>query len=143
NGVALFGTGTSPGIVVKVALNAPGAAPTRVGSVTLNTGEGVLQCAVIDAANGVALFGTANFIPGSVVKVALNAPAAAPTRVEALKLNLGESAFASAVLDPATGILLLGTDTIPGVVVKVALGPPGSVPTRVGAVTLNTGEDGL
>ncbi|MFH0940224.1 MAG: hypothetical protein V1899_13235, partial [Planctomycetota bacterium] len=90
NGYAYFGTYTSPGAVVKVALGVVGAAPTRVGVVILNAGEEYLYSAAIDAANGYAYFGT-NTSPGIVVKVALGGGGAAPARVGAVTLNAGEN----------------------------------------------------
>src|SRR5439155_21235918 len=54
NGFAYFGTGTSPGVVVRVSLSDF----TRVGALTLNTGEANLFSAVIDSAYGFAYFGT-------------------------------------------------------------------------------------
>src|SRR5690348_3972733 len=65
-GFAYFGTGNSPGILVKVRL----ADFTRVGSLTLNAGENIPTSAVIDSAAGFAYFGTGNS-PGILVKVRL------------------------------------------------------------------------
>lgn len=48
NGYAYFGTGTTPGRVIKVALGSGSNPPTRVGSVTLNSDEDTLGSAVID-----------------------------------------------------------------------------------------------
>src|SRR3990167_5867913 len=138
NGYAYFGTDTSPGRVIKVALGAGAAAPTRVGAVTLNSGENSLFSAVVDPANGYAYFGT-DTSPGRVVKVALGASAAAPTRVGAVTLNSGENSLFSAVIDPANGYAYFGTSTSPGRVVKIALGAGAAAPTRVGTVTLNSG----
>jgi len=107
---------------------------TRVGALTLNTGENTLYSAVIDTANGYAYFGTET-APGIVVKVRLSDF----TRVGALTLNLGENLLRSAVIDTANGYAYFGTITSPGIVVKVDL----STFTRVGALTLNTGEDYL
>jgi len=50
---------------------------TRVGALTLNTGENTLYSAVIDTANGYAYFGTET-APGIVVKVETNRRPAAP-----------------------------------------------------------------
>jgi len=122
NGFAYFGTGTSPGVVVKVRLSDF----TRVGALTLNTGEVNLLSAVIDSANGFAYFGTFTS-PGVVVKVSLSDF----TRVGALTLNPGEDLLLSAVIDSANGFAYFGT--FAGIVVKVSL----SDFTRVGALTLN------
>jgi ethanolamine utilization microcompartment shell protein EutS len=77
---AYFGTDTDPGMVVKVRLSDL----TRVGVLTLTTGEDYLYSAVIDAANGFAYFGTATYPgPDVVVKVRLSDF----TRVGALTLT--------------------------------------------------------
>ncbi len=60
----------------------------RQAALTLESGEDSVVSAVIDAANGYAYFGT-NTFPGQVVKVALGAGAAPPTRVGALTLGVG------------------------------------------------------
>ncbi len=129
-GFAYFGTGTSPGIVVKVRLSDF----TRVGALTLNTGEDLLASAAIDPVGGFAYFGT-DTSPGIVVKVRLSDF----TRVGALALNTGENLVDSAVIDPVGGFAYFGTGTSPGIVVKVRL----SDFTRIGELTLNTGEDAL
>jgi PKD repeat protein/predicted RNA-binding protein with TRAM domain len=107
-------------------------ADTRVGALTLNTGENVLSSAVIDSGGGFAYFGTETS-PGRVVKVRLSDF----TRVGGLTLNTGENLLSIAVIDAAGGFAYFGTDTSPGRVVKVRL----SDFTRVGALTLNTGEN--
>lgn len=139
-GYAYFGTFTTPGQIVKVALGTGSNPPTRVGAVTLNPGENLVRTAVIDTANGHAYFGTFTS-PGRVVKVALGTGSNLPTRVGSLTLATGENQLASAVIDAATGHAYFGTSTTPGRVVKVALGSGSNPPTRVGAVTLNTGEN--
>ena len=117
--------------------------PTRVGAVTLNTGEDAVSAAVIDEGAGYAYFGTYTS-PARVVKVALGAGANPPTRVGALTLNTGEDYVAgAAVIDTTPGYAYFGTYTSPGRVVKVALGAGANPPTRIGAVTLNPGEDDL
>ena len=63
-GYAYFGTGTSPGFVVKVRLSDF----TRVDALTLNPGESYLYSAVIDSAGGYTYFGTYTS-PGIVVKI--------------------------------------------------------------------------
>ncbi|MGB2909298.1 MAG: hypothetical protein WBB55_01830 [Anaerolineales bacterium] len=112
-GYAYFGTGTSPGVVVKVRLSDF----TRVGALTLNSGENDLYSAVIDPVGGYAYFGTYTS-PGVVVKVRLSDF----TRVGALTLNPGENGLYSAVIDPAGGYAYFGTYTSPGIVVKIDLG---------------------
>ncbi|PKO18784.1 hypothetical protein CVU37_05245 [candidate division BRC1 bacterium HGW-BRC1-1] len=144
NGYAYFATEAydDPGRVVKVALGTGANAPTRVGAVTLTTGERHLRCAVIDAPNGYAYFGTYTS-PGRVVKVALGAGAAWPTRVGAVNLNPEEEGLQSAVIDAPNGYAYFGTYTSPARVVKVALGAGAATPTRVGVVTLEAGENNL
>ena len=141
-GYAYFGTYTSPGIVVKVALGSGSDLPTRVGAVTLNSGEDVLTNAVIDPPNGYAYFGTYTS-PGIVVKVALGSGSNPPTRVGAVTLNSGEGSLSSAVIDPAGGYAYFGTSIVTGIVVKVALGSGSNPPTRVGAVILDSDESFL
>ncbi|MBW7937996.1 MAG: hypothetical protein H3C63_03970, partial [Candidatus Omnitrophica bacterium] len=143
NGYAYFGTGASPGRVVKVALGNGNNPPTRVASLTLDSGEDSLVSAVIDAEAGYAYFGTATSPAGIVVKVALGAGSNPPTRVGAVALDSGEENLASAVIDPGAGYAYFGTYTTPGMVVKVALGSGSNPPSRVDAVTLDSGEDSL
>jgi len=107
-------------------------AQTRVGALTLNTGENDLRSAVIDVSGGFAYFGT-DTSPGRVVKVRLSDF----TRVGALTLNTGENDLWSAVIDVSGGFAYFGTDTDPGRVVKVRL----SDFSRVGALTLNAGYE--
>ncbi|MBI3088306.1 MAG: filamentous hemagglutinin N-terminal domain-containing protein [Candidatus Omnitrophica bacterium] len=126
NGFAYFGTGTTPGRVVKVRLSDF----TRVGALTLASGENDLRSAVIDPGAGFAYFGTYTS-PGIVVKVRLSDF----TRNAALTFNSGENLLVSAVIDPGAGFAYFGTYTSPGIVVKVRL----SDFTRVGALTLNAG----
>ena len=92
-GYAYFGTWTSPGRVVKVALGAGTDPPTRVGAVTLNAGENLLNNAVIDAVADYAYFGTKT-MPGRVVKVALGAGADPPGRrsIWAIRFSSGVAA---------------------------------------------------
>jgi hypothetical protein len=116
---AYIGTSTSPAEVVKVDL----ATMTRVGAVTLETGENFLYSAVTDGTYG--YFGT-DTSPGRVVKVDL----ATMTRVGAVTLEPGENSLYSAVFDGIHGYF--GTRTGPGIVVKIDL----ATMTRVGAVEL-------
>ena len=129
-GTFIFGTGTEPGIVVKVRLSDF----TRVGALTLNAGENGLFSAVIDPAAGFAYFGTGTS-PGMVVKVRLSNF----TRVGALPLNAGEDYAISAVIDPAAGFAYFGTSTEPGIVVKVRL----SDLTLMGTLALNVADEYL
>ncbi|MFH1769645.1 MAG: hypothetical protein ABH833_03190, partial [Parcubacteria group bacterium] len=127
NGFAYFGTGTSPGIVVKVQLSDF----TRAGALTLETGENSLNSATIDTTNGFAYFGTGTS-PGIVVKVQLSDF----TRAGALTLETGENVVRSATIDTTNGFAYFGLETDPGIVVKVQL----SDFTRVGALTFESGE---
>ena len=120
NGYAYFGTDTSPGRVIKVALGAGAAAPTRTAALALNAGENGLRSAVADAANGYAYFGT-DTSPGQVVKVALGAGAAAPARDSALTLAFGENLLSASSIDTANGYAYFGTNTQPGRIVKMSI----------------------
>jgi hypothetical protein len=90
---------------------------TRVGALTLNTGEDELESAVIDPAAGFAYFGTRTS-PGQVVQVHLSDL----TRASALTLNRDEDGLTAAVIDPAAGFAYFGTYTDPGRVVRINLG---------------------
>jgi hypothetical protein len=100
-------------VVVKVRLSDF----TRVGALTLNSGEDYLRSAAIDPAGDYAYFGTSTS-PGEVVKVRLSDF----TRVAALSLNTGENYLYLAAIDPAGGYAYFGTDTTPGIVVRIDLG---------------------
>jgi hypothetical protein len=106
----------------------------RVGSLTFNSGENLVRCAVIDPAAGFAYFGNLT-APGTVVKVRLSDF----TRVGVLTLNADEMFLDSAVIDPVGGFAYFGTQGSPGIVVKVRL----SDFTRVGALSLNTFQNTL
>jgi len=142
NGFAYFGTGTSPGMVVKVALGAGSNPPVRVGTLELNAGEDQLTSAIIDTAHGYAYFGT-NTSPGIIIKVALGSGSNSPTRVGAVTLSAGENDLSSAVIDPPNGYGYFGTNTTPGIVVKVKLGESNTPPSRIAGLSLNQGEDKL
>ncbi len=152
NGYAYFGTNTSPGQVIKVSLGASVVEwPTRVGAVTLESGESYLSCAVIDTKNGHAYFGTYTN-PGRVVKIALGEGDSPPTRLGTATMeysryfpDLGwvtaqESYLSCAVIDTERGHAYFGTDTVPGKVGMVALGQGDNPPSRIGARTLEAGE---
>lgn len=139
SGFAYFGASTSPGLIVKIALGAGNAPPTRVGALTLNTGENDIRSAVVDAAAGYAYFGVSTSPNGSVVKVALGAGNAPPTRVGAVLLPPGTSALYSAVINTATGHAYFGTNTAPGQIVKISLGTGNALPTYIGILFLPSG----
>jgi putative cell wall-binding protein len=105
---------------------------TRFDAITLNTGEDVLESAVIDPAGEFAYFGTVTS-PGQVVKIDLDTF----TRVDAITLPAGENFLYSAVIDPGGGFAYFGTGTGPAQVVKVDL----ATFERADAITLNTGEN--
>src|SRR3989454_303729 len=127
-GFAYFGTLTSPGVVVELDLSAF----TRVGILTLASGDDRFTSAVIDARSGCCVsFGTAG---GGVVMVG-----SGPVRIAGLALSFGACCFTSAVIDSAHGFAFFGTDTSPGRVVEVKL----SDFTRVDILTLPSGEDHL
>lgn len=124
-GTCPFGTAASPGVVVKTRLSDL----TRVGSLTMNTGENCLSTSIIDHGHGFAYFGTSS-TPGVVVKIRLSDF----TRAGALTLNSGENFLGASVIDTANGFAYFGT--FAGTVVKVRL----SDFTRVGALNLNSGH---
>ena len=127
NGFAYFGTDTSPAHVAMVALGAGNAAPSRVGSITLATGEDNLRSAVLDPATRHAYFGTGT-TPGRVVKVELGEGGQLPMRLGAIELAEGEGGLSAAVMDPAKGYAYFATagatNTL-GRVIRVALGHKG------------------
>jgi len=96
------------------------------------------MCAVIDAANGYAYFGSCSN-PGAVVKVALGTGNSTPIRVGSVLLN--SMSLISGVIDAANGYAYFATDDSPVIVVKVALGTGNAAPTVVGSVVLNSGEN--
>ena len=140
-GYAYFGTDTSPGNVVKIALGNGNEPPRRIGSLVLQENENKLKSAVIDSDHGYAYFGTYTS-PGQIIKVALGVGDSLPQRIGALTLETGEDYPISAVIDPVAGYAWFGTGTQPGHVVKVALGQGDNLPTRVGAETLIGGDPG-
>src|SRR5712692_9531279 len=71
---------------------------SRVGVLTLNTGENNAASAVIDVAAGFAYFGTSTS-PGVIVKVRLSDF----TEVGSLTLNAGDDYLHSAIIDTAAG----------------------------------------
>jgi len=136
---ALFGTNTTPGRIIKVAMGS-GARPVRIGAVTLSAGENSLRCAAIDSTGQYAWFGTSTS-PGKIIKIRIGGASEAPQRLGALTLDTGENLLSSAIRLPDGVHLLFGTATSPGRIVKVARGVGDALPTRVTALTLNTGEN--
>jgi hypothetical protein len=103
-----FGTGTSPGIVVKFRL----ADMVRVAAATAISGEEYFYSAVTDGVYG--YFGT-NTLPGIVVKFRLSDMA----RVASVTTNGGENYFYSAIMHGVYGYF--ATYSSPGIVVKFRL----------------------
>ena len=125
NGFAYFGNDTSPGTITKINLSNF----TRVGMLTLNSGEGSLRCAVIDTINGFAYFGT-NTTPAYVIKINLSTF----TRVGAVSV-VGNNLF-SGVIDTTNGFAYFGDNANPSNIYKINL----STFTLSATLTLNTGE---
>lgn len=95
-----FGTGTSPGRVVKIDLGTL----ERVGAITLNSGENYLQSAVIDPAGDYAYFGTMAFgARARVVKTDLNTF----QRAGVVSFDADIKDLTSAVIDPCRRLRLL------------------------------------
>ncbi|HDP35459.1 MAG TPA: DUF5011 domain-containing protein, partial [Candidatus Hydrogenedentes bacterium] len=141
---AYFGTDTNPGRVVKINLGVGAAAPTRVGVLSLPSGEGYLRSSVIDYARGYVYYGTnVSGFAGRVVKVKMNLPSQAPSRIGAATCDPGENELSSAVIDTVRGQAYFGTNTSPGYVVKVSLETGDFAPIRIGSVALNAGESNL
>jgi len=86
--------------VVKVALGAGSSIPTRVGAVSLLSGEDKLSSAIIDRGYG---FFTTGSSPSMVVKIDLGTGSADPTRVGSLPLQSGEDNCQSGLLSPLNG----------------------------------------
>ena len=145
NGYVYFGTHNDDTVdtahIVKVAVGAGDAAPTKIGTLDLTPGESHLHCVCIDTANGYAYFGGSHE-QGRIIKIGLNG-AGTPIRVAGILLNPDEKYPRCAVIDVAHGYAYFGLRGSPGRVVKVALGVGAAPPVRVGAVTLNPGEDDL
>lgn len=147
NGYAYLGTydpATVPSKVVKVALGAGAAPPSRVGALTLGTGEFMLSSGVADPVNGYAFFGSDLTHPAKVFKVRMGAGNTLPTEAGVLQLQpgtcgtacyppdlttiaspdpvmYGELYLQSAGIDVARGIAWFGTDSAAGQVIAVGL----------------------
>ncbi len=128
-GYLYIGSKNSPAKIAKVRLSDY----TRVGSLTLASGENDVGPAVVmDSANGFMYLGTRTS-PARVVKIRLSDF----TRVGAITLNTGENNLWAATLDAANGYAYFGSRTSPGIVVKVRL----SDFARESALTLASGEN--
>lgn len=133
-GASAGASGTSPGAIVKVALEDGNEPPRRVGSLKLEPGEKFLGSAVIDSVAGYAYFHTSNYInSGSVVKVALGEGDELPRRVGSLSLLANEQRSQAAMIDPAAGYAYFGVGNS---FLKIALGEGDASPTRIGTLSL-------
>jgi hypothetical protein len=147
NGYAYLGTydpATVPSKVVKVALGAGAAPPSRVGALTLGPDEFMLSSGVADPVNGYAFFGSDLTHPAKVFKIRMGAGNALPTEAGVLQLQpgtcgtacyppdlqtipgpdpvlYGELYLQSAGIDVARGIAWFGTDSTAGQVIAVGL----------------------
>lgn len=143
----------APPVVVKIALSAGSAAPSRVGAVQLDSIAHGMGSAVIDTTHGYAYFGTyygANSVPATIFKVALGAGSSPPSLVDHVTLSAGTGAengpnaaereLCTAVFDAGSGYAYLGTDhTYPAKVFQVSVGNGGSAPVETGVLALNGG----
>jgi len=84
---AYFGTGTTPGLIVKVALGDGNMPPSRASGIALNAGENTIVSSAIDSINGYLYFGTGT---GHLVKFGNSAGGGAPARKNVLALNGGD-----------------------------------------------------
>ncbi|MCX7046057.1 MAG: dockerin type I repeat-containing protein [Candidatus Sumerlaeota bacterium] len=146
--LARSGEAKSPATLISTSIagmTTPGSPDYPVGDIhycgsALAQFERDISCAVIDADNGYAYFGTAN-MPGLVIKVVLGAGATTPTRIATLALNEDEGPLLCAVIDPAAGYAYFATGG--GLIIKVALGSGDNSPQRVTAIQLNPSEINL
>jgi len=170
NGYAYYGSYDSdtniPGRVYKVNLEEGDVAPTIIGHVDLQPGEGRLAASVVDPQGGYVYFADDNTYPGHVYQLSLNGtnppveigplqlqggPATPPpdgvtadnttTNSDGV-LPYGEVFFRSAVFDPVRGYAYLGQDSRPNQVVKikVAKDPQITALTPDGTITWNNCE---
>lgn len=129
NGFLYIGSKNAPAKIVKIRLSDY----TRVGTLTLASGENDLSpSVVVDSANGFLYAGTRT-TPAKVVKIRLSDF----TEVGAITLNTGENQLWSATLDSTTGYAYFGTRTSPARIIKIRL----SDFTRESAITLASGEN--
>jgi len=110
-GYAYFGTWSSTALIAKVALGEGDAPPVFLGAISLENGESWLQAAAIDPEGGHAYFGTGLGSPARIVKIALGAGDALPTRVGALVMESTATHLGTMAIDPAGENLYLGFGT--------------------------------
>jgi len=149
HGYAYYGTYDSDpnirGKVYKMKLEDGDVAPTVVGSITLQPGEGRLAASVVDPLGGYVYFADDNTYPGRIYQFLLNGPnlpveigylplqggtqtvtppngtTAANTTSSGSDLPYGEVFFRSAVFDPVHAYAYFGQDSRPNQVIKVQL----------------------
>ena len=145
---------TAPPFVVKVALGAGSAAPTRVGAVQLDSVTHGMGSAVVDVTHGYAYFGTYGSVPAIVYKMAVGSGNAAPTLAGSVVLSAGTGAqngpnaaereLCTAVIDSASGFAYFGTDhTYPAKIFQIALGSGNAAPLETGVLQLTGGTHPL
>ncbi|NLN92875.1 MAG: hypothetical protein GX130_06145 [Candidatus Hydrogenedens sp.] len=140
-GRAWFGSFTESGKIFKIDLGEGAASPQLIGSTTLDSGEGYLRAAVLDAAKGEAYFSTEKSgHPSKVVKVSLGEEERPFERMYDCALESGETLLNSAVADPEKGYAWFSTLTDPARVIKMKL-VDGYEPERLGSTELTNGEN--
>jgi hypothetical protein len=141
-GYAYVVTAGSPAHILKFALGAGNAAPTYLGSLTLNAGETSLGAVIDlrdpDPANHY-LYVATTTSPAIIVKVAPGAGNALPTRVSSVTLNAGENVLRRGVVD-GNGYAYFGTvggsGTLPQIV-KIGMTSGNAAPVRIGSTVLD------
>ena len=137
-------TQNSPGLVVKVAPGATGQLPSRVSSLTLNSGENFPRRVVMDEVNGYLYLSAFGSFP-LIIKVAMTPDNNPPQRIGTAVLDsVTAYHIGSEVIDVADGAAYLGTyDTnsslLPARVFKALLGTENNPPQAAGSVLLNPG----
>ena len=101
-------------LLLTLLLARPVAALSRVGSLTLNTGDNYLETGAIDTTNGNAYFSTYTN-PSIVTKVDL----ATFTESSSVSLNSGEKIPYASTIDVPNGFVYVAAFAVPGIVVKV------------------------
>jgi hypothetical protein len=153
----LASNGGNPSVISKIAPGAGNAAPTVVGTVTLNAGESGMRRAVLDgrdadAANHAAIFasaiGTGAGANAVFVKVAFGPNTGLdqnPVRIGATTPDAGDIVnIGTAGIDAGNGVAYFGTygaaSTGSERIIKIALGASGQAPARLGHLQLAAGE---
>ncbi|HEY2397157.1 MAG TPA: hypothetical protein VGH81_14435 [Rudaea sp.] len=153
----LASNGGNPSVISKIAPGAGNAAPTVVGTVTLNAGESGMRRAVLDgrdadATNHAAIFasaiGTGAGANAVFVKVAFGPSTGLdqnPVRIGATTPDAGDIVnIGTAGIDAGNGVAYFGTYGAASAgserIIKIALGASGQAPVRLGHLQLATGE---